>query len=384
MTDIQNKYQCCGCTACGTICKVNAISFHDDQLGFKYPQINKILCINCGVCFNICPFNIKKRVTEKPANNYKQKAFAARHNNPSEIASSRSGAVFTALSDRVLLNSGVIYGAGFDSHFATIHKRSETKDKCSEFKGSKYTQSDINEIVKQVICDLKNGKTVLFSGTPCQIYCIKKVTPQRLQDKLITIDVICHGVASPKIWNEYLNFLENKEKNKITHVNFRDKEIFGWSGLHKESFTFSDGIKRTYHYTFYQPYLLRPSCHRCPFSNLNRCSDITIGDFWGIDKIDKSFNPNDTGCSLVICNTSKGESILKDASKDLRIKEFNLKDCLQPNLLHPTEEDKKRAIFERDYIAHGFKYVYFKYGNVGIRYYLNRIKNLIRRLWRLN
>lgn len=379
MIEVRDKHFCCGCKACGIICKVGAISFHRDSLGFDYPLVDKTLCSGCNACDNVCPF-VKEQVSE--SDNYKQRAFAARHIDQNEISTSRSGAVFVALSDCVLNDEGVVYGAAFDDHLTVTHKRGTTKTECAEFKGSKYTQSDILRISTRVMEDLQNDKTVLFSGTPCQINCIKKIIPKKLHDKLITVDVVCHGVASPKVWSDYLSFLENKEKQKIVSANFRDKNIYGWSGLHKESFTYSDGIKRTYHYDFYQPYLLRPSCHRCPFARLNRCSDITIGDFWGIDRLDKTFNPDDTGCSLVICNTLKGEMLFKIASTYLTIKEFCISDCLQPNLLHPTGEDKRSEAFEKDYRERGFSYVYRKYGNVGARFIVNKSINLLERLWK--
>ena len=380
MINVVNKYLCCGCTACEFVCKVKAITFVKDALGFAYPQVNKAICVNCGYCNNVCPFYNKDEKINSISDS-RQRVFAVRHNDSSEIATSRSGAAFIALSDSILQKGGVIYGAAMDNNFATMHKRSENRISCKEFKGSKYTQSSIHEIIPLVINDLKGGRIVLFSGTPCQIHCINKVVPQKLQDNLITVDIICHGVASPKVWDDYLHYIEKKEKKKIIQVNFRDKEIFGWSGLHKESFTFENNVKQTYHYTFYEPYLLRLSCYNCPFSNLVRHSDITIGDFWGIDKLDRAFNPNDTGCSLVISNTAKGEKTLMNASKDITAKEFSIKDCIQPNLLYPTKEDKRRRDFEKDYTSKGFRYVYHKYGNVGIKYYSSKIKNIITRLW---
>lgn len=379
MIDVRDKHFCCGCKACGIVCKVKAISFCEDPLGFSYPLVDKNRCTGCNACVRACPFANGNAV--KPTD-YEQRAYAARHNDLNEISSSRSGAVFVALSDSVLNSGGVVYGAALDDQITVVHARGTTKEECVKFKGSKYTQSDLGGITLQIINDLDNNKTVLFSGTPCQVNSVKRTIPSRSLDRLITVDVICHGVASPKVWKDYISFLEGKEKKKIINANFRDKGIYGWSGLHKESFTYSDGIKRTYHYNFYQPYLLRPSCSKCPFANLNRCSDITIGDFWGIDGLDRTFNPDDTGCSLVICNTIKGERILMDASKGLRLREFDIMDCLQPNLVHPTVEDKRSVPFEKDYSRLGFVYVYKKYGEVGVKHIYRRSINLLNRLWK--
>lgn len=379
MIDISDKHFCCGCKACGIVCKVNAISFGKDSLGFLYPQVNKNLCSGCNACVKVCPFASGSVV--EPTK-YIQRVYAARHIDSNEISTSRSGAAFVALSDTILNSGGVVYGAALDDHITVTHARGATKAECIKFKGSKYTQSDLGGIGKQIINDLNNNITVLFSGTPCQVNCIKRTTPSKLIDRLVTVDVICHGVASPQVWKDYISFLERKKKKKIIYADFRDKGIYGWSGLHKESFTYSDGTKQTYRYNFYQPYLLRPSCSKCPFANINRCSDITIGDFWGIDNYDKTFNPNDTGCSLVICNTIKGERVLMDASKYLRLKEFGISDCMQPNLLYPTPEDKRSEMFENDYRQRGFEYVLHKYGESGVKYIYRRSINLLSRLWK--
>ena len=165
MINILDKKDCCGCTACENICPKQAIVMKPDVLGFLYPEIDKNNCIDCGRCDKVCSFNDNY---DKSLNLYEPIAYAARHKNLEEVMKSQSGAAFVVLSDYVLENGGVVYGVGYNGHFIATHKRAVTKEQRDEFRGSKYVQSDLTGIFKQVKADLKNGLTVLFSGTPCQ------------------------------------------------------------------------------------------------------------------------------------------------------------------------------------------------------------------------
>ena len=165
MIDINDKHNCCGCTACESICPHQAITMKPDVLGFKYPEVDKDKCTDCGLCEKVCAFNDNY---DKSLNLPQPQAFAARHKDMSEIMKSRSGAMFAAISDFVLDKDGVVYGAGYEGHFVVTHKRAASKEERDEFRGSKYVQSDLSGVFKQVKDDLKNGLTVMFSGTPCQ------------------------------------------------------------------------------------------------------------------------------------------------------------------------------------------------------------------------
>lgn len=300
-----NKADCCGCSACMTVCPHDAISMIPDDLGFLYPEIDSEKCVECGLCKTVCSFNsnyCKKDNFEKPI------AYAVRHKDITEVDTSRSGAMFIALSDWILDNGGAIYGVGYVDHFRVVHKRATTKEERNEFKGSKYVQSDMNSTFKQVKADLEAGITVLFSGTPCQTSGLRSSLLNTDVKNLFVCDIVCHGVPSPYIWRDYLLYLETKYKNQILKVNFREKTKFGWSA-HKESYDFSNKHVYANFYTnlFYEHITLRHSCGICHYTNLQHPSDITLADFWGWEKTDANLNLDDKGISLVLVNTTKGQ-----------------------------------------------------------------------------
>lgn len=234
MITIKNPADCCGCTACASICAHDAIIMKPDALGFLYPEVDKEKCTDCGLCEKVCAFHDNY---DKTLNLPKPDAYAARHKDMHEVETSRSGAAFIAISDYIIEQGGVVYGAGYADHFRVVHKRATTKEERDEFKGSKYVQSDLTEIFRQVKKDLKSGKTVLFSGTPCQTAGLHSYVGKKLRENLVLVDIVCHGVPSPYVWRDYLAYLEKKHGAEICYVNFRDKEMFGWKA-HKETFKF--------------------------------------------------------------------------------------------------------------------------------------------------
>ena len=316
MIEIKNPAECCGCTACASICPKEAITMIPDVLGFKYPKVDLSKCIECGLCEKVCAFNDNY---DKSPNLKEPEIYAARHKDMHEIETSRSGAAFIAISDYILENGGIVYGVGYKDHFRVAHKRATTKEERNEFKGSKYVQSDLDGIFRQVKEDLKQGYTVLFSGTPCQTAGLNSFIGKKLRENLVLVDIVCHGVPSPYIWRDYINYVENKYKNKIIKVDFRDKSRIGWSG-HIESFMFNNGRKiesRIYTDLFYQHIMLRPSCSNCHYTNFNRPSDFTIADYWGWERISNKFNLDNKGCSLLLINTPKGQNIFEKIKHEL-------------------------------------------------------------------
>ncbi len=195
-----------------------------DDLGFLYPTVDTEKCNDCGLCEKVCAFNpgySKEENLKTPL------VYAVRHKNIREIETSRSGAVFIALSDWVLNNGGVVYGAGYTDHFRVVHKRAKTKQERDEFKGSKYVQSDMSDVFKQVKVDLKAGLKVLFSGTPCQTSGLRASLLKTDMTNLYLCDIVCHGVPSPRFWKDYLAFIEKKQKDTAIKVDFRDKNQGG-------------------------------------------------------------------------------------------------------------------------------------------------------------
>lgn len=310
MIQITNKADCCGCTACASVCAHHAINMEPDAMGFLYPKIDTDKCTECGLCEKVCAFNPNY---DKSLNLSEPQIYAARHKDIHEIETSRSGAAFIAISDYVLEQGGVVYGAGYAEHFRVVHKRATNKEERNEFKGSKYVQSDLRDIFPQVKADLKQGLIVLFSGTPCQTAGLASYIGKRLREKLILVDIVCHGVPAPYIWRDYLTYLEKKYKQPIVEVNFRDKSRVGWNE-HIESFVFQDGSKKefnTYTYLFYRHIMLRPSCSKCHYTNFKRPSDFTLADYWGWEKLSPDFNKDNKGCSLLLINSEKGLEIFE-------------------------------------------------------------------------
>lgn len=383
MIKITDKSACCGCSACVSICAHKAIAMKPDGMGFLYPEVDEGKCVDCGLCNQVCTFN---PTYDKSQNLDLPDVYAVRHKNMDEIETSRSGAVFIALSDWILEQGGLVYGAGYEGHFRVVHKRAVSKEERNEFKGSKYVQSDLKDTFLQVKKDLKQGYKVMFSGTPCQTSGLLSYLRTLKQDisQLYVVDLVCHGVPAPYVWRDYLGYMEKKYHTKITSVNFRDKSQVGWTA-HKESFNLGNKYVCTSTYTdlFYKHIMFRHSCGVCPFTNLKRPSDFTIADFWGWERVDKNLNVDDKGVSLLLVNSKKGRSLLEKIESHINYWRTDTLHCMQPNLEYPSNISSLREDFERDFISRGFVYCGRKYGNMGLKYQLlgiiRKIKHIILR-----
>ncbi len=378
MIQVQDKRECCGCTACASICNHEAIHMQVDEMGFKYPVVDISKCVECGLCEKVCAF----QEHYDTASNFQEPfVYAVRHKNNKEIKTSRSGAMFTALSDFIFERKGIVYGVGFADHFRVVHKRITNREDCKDLKGSKYVQSDLTDIFRSVKKDLADGFPVLFSGTPCQTSGLHSFLGKKEWENLYLCDIVCHGVPSPKVWADYLEYVETKENRLIEKVNFRDKER-GWKA-HFESFVFQGGkkiITRTFTDLFYKHLILRPSCSSCKFTNTRRPSDITIADFWGWEKAVPGFNDDDLGCSLVFVNTPKGDQLFKHILPEIHAIQTDLAHCMQPNLEHPSVFSPKYDSFWKDYQRKGFDFVVKKYGDKGFRHKISQFKSKVKRI----
>lgn len=384
MIKIDTPQNCCGCTACASICPKQAITMQPDALGFLYPIVDAGRCTNCGLCEKVCAFN----------ENYDKNTdgildvYAVRHKKIEEIEKSRSGAMFIAITDYILENGGVVYGAGYCDHFHVVHKRAATVAERDEFRGSKYVQSDLGNTFTQVATDLKNGLLVCFSGTPCQTAGLHSFlkTKKTNTEKLLLVDIVCHGTPSPYIWRDYLAYIEKRHKGKATTISFREKDVLGWAS-HKESFTINNKkiITNTYTDLFYKHIMFRHSCGTCHFANTQRPSDITIADFWGWEKVNPQFNKDNKGVSLVLVNSKKGLFLFKKTASHITSIKTELELALQPNLCHPSEISPSRIEFENNYARKGFIYVAKKYGNLGLKEQLKQKYPIIEKLmWNIN
>lgn len=289
-------------------------------------------------------------------------AYILKHNDFRTRISSRSGGAFTAISDLILDKDGVIYGVALIDNIYARHIRVETVEGRNSMRGSKYIQSSIGDCYKKALEDLKNEKWVLFSGTPCQIAGLKTFLGKEYE-KLVTVDIACYGVPSPKIWRDYIFYLEKLCKKKVIKANFRNKYKFGWVAA-KETITFADSSKKDFGIftnLFYSNKILRPSCYQCPFKTLDRTSDFTIGDAWGIDKANPEFN-DDNGVSIVLVNTEKALALF-DSIQCATTKVVNISDYMQPPFQYAHKSPDNREDFWKYYRDHSFKQVVEKYKN---------------------
>lgn len=359
--DKREKKDCCGCSACSDVCPVNAIEMREDEEGFLYPHITRDLCIHCGKCDRVCGFvPVEKRVEHYSL----PKAYGVKHLDDNVRISSRSGAAFIAFSDIILKQRGVVYGAVMQDDFSVSHVRAINCTERDKMKKAKYVQSNTTGIYHQVGKDLKSGKSVLFSGTPCQVAGLRAYLEEMKIDdsKLCCCDLVCHGVPSPAIWKDYIRYIQKRYGKKIIKADFRDKE-FGWDS-HCESFVLESSSKkivsRDYTDLFYDHIMFRPSCYNCQFANIYRPGDLTLADFWGIEKNDASFNDN-RGVSLVLVNTEKGMQIFEQTKKDFSFFECKIENCIQPTLVKPSSMSWRRDEFWKDYRKMDFSSFLKKY-----------------------
>ena len=305
MIELHDKADCTGCSACANLCPRGCITMTDDSEGFLYPEVNTDMCVDCGLCKEVCP------MMNKPIPNYIKGVYGAKNKDDSVRFTSSSGGMFTLFAEDVLKKGGIVVGATLDETFTVRHCIVDSIDALSKLRGSKYVQSIIGDIYTKVRTHLRTGKTVLFSGTPCQIAGLKKFLIKPFSN-LITIDVVCHGVPSPKVYRKHLAEIASKAGEPISCVRFRDKSN-GWKQGETLFFTEHSKVgapkrQEPYMRLFLNNIIIRPSCGNCAFNNKRSLADITIADYWGIDKQFPEFD-DDKGVTLVIVNTETGQTI---------------------------------------------------------------------------
>ena len=284
--------------------------------------------------------------------------FAVKHKDEFTRANSRSGGIFTAISDQ-FLNGGVVYGCIMGTQYKAVHIRATTKEQRDLMRGSKYIQSDIGDSFKNIKTDLENGYNVLFSGVPCQVAGLRNYL-RKDYDNLVCIDILCHGVPSPKVWKTFVEWNEKKNDALAKIVNFRDKSEVGWRD-HVESLTFEDGKKISS--SVYGHNSLRMSCYHCPFKNLNRVGDISIADYWGIENNVPEFDDN-KGVSLVLINTDKGMKYFENAKSVVDWKATSIETSMQNALRISYPEPETRDQFWKDFESKDFTYIAKRYGGL--------------------
>ena len=332
---ITNKALCCGCEACVQVCSHNAITMQEDNEGFRYPIVNNKLCVECGRCENVCQYNVAP--IKYSDNKY---VFGGYHLNPEVRFESTSGGAFSAIVDVFCDENYVIFGAeakGLD----VFHNYIIDKTELSKFRKSKYSQSKIGSAYKDVKRFLKEGKKVLFSGTPCHIAGLKSYIGNTNQDNLLTVEVICEGVPSPLYVRKLNKYIKEKHGSNIENIDYRysGKSLFSkgkWDFQQMKITTVdmkSELCKDRWFNPFWSIWLnhlmSRPSCYQCPFTSSERVADITLGDLWGVHIYCPELYGGNGGSSLIVCNSDKGKTVVKKAQQTMYGHELVFEEALR-------------------------------------------------------
>lgn len=380
----ENKEDCCGCGACFNACPKQAISMAEDEYSFLYPEINHEICIGCGLCKEVCGYQTVKEMNS-PLSTY----VAATRN--TDILKSASGGAFACIASGILDQGGIVYGASMetvDGLLTPVHIGIESKDHLTKLQGSKYVQSSIGNIYKKVKQQLITGRMVLFSGTPCQVAGLKSFLRQKDYKNLLLIDIICHGVPTVGFFNAYVSELEKKVKGKIFGFKFRDKS-HGWSLVGRADYYTSKrnpnsklifARESSYYQLFLKGDIYRENCYQCKYASPNRPGDITLGDFWGIEKEHPDYLAANggifdeaKGISCLIVNSDKGREILSQFASGMFLGKSTFEKAAKQNgqLLHPTAESSRRTFLLDLYKNEGYSAVekWFR-KSIGVKLYV--------------
>lgn len=361
MIHISQKEDCCGCHACSTACPLGCIDMVADLEGFLYPQINDSICVDCGICEKVCPMLIPPPQGGEPPT-----AFAAWHRDATIRAESSSGGVFSALMRLSLELDGVVVGAAFDGDLTLRHQSAQNEIESYKFRGSKYLQSVIGDVYREVKDFLQQGRFVLFSGTPCQVAGLYSYLGE-YDDNLLTCDLACHGVPSPKVFAAYKENLEHCHAAKVERIAFRRKD-YGWKRF-SVAMSFDNATEYRQDLTedpfmlgFLRNTYLRPSCHCCHFSRLPRVADISLADFWGVGYHHPQWD-DDKGTSLVLIQSEKGQQIFDTISDELVVHEADLDEAIRfnPCICGSVPPGENRQAFFRDLDLIPFEQMVRKY-----------------------
>lgn len=388
----KSKDRCCGCSNCYNICPRNAISMNSDEYGIDYPNINEELCISCGLCKSVCIYNNEsiRKDTEI--------VYAASSRNDKDIKESTSGGAFFIIAKQFIKNGGVVYGCEMGKNndiCSPSHIRVSNINDLRKLRGSKYSQSVLSECFKKIKRDLISDLKVLFSGTPCQVAALYKYLQKTKIDNLYTIDIICHGVPGTKFFENYISFLEAKIGGSISNFIFRDKTE-GWGLRGKIEYIDKKGENKTkiiplqfssYYASFINSDTYRDSCYSCDFADRSRVSDLTLGDYWNIEKehpeylISNGGNLDiNLGISCILVNGDKGQQLLNESNDNLYLYTSSFEKVSKHNhqLISPSIPGEYREKYKEAYKDGGYKaFDKLYYEILGSKKLLYKIWNII-------
>lgn len=371
---INNKKDCMGCHACASICPKSCISMESDKEGFLYPNVDYNLCIRCKQCINVCPIINKEEVMNDPV------AYSCINNDETIRLDSSSGGIFTLVAERVIARDGAVFGATFNDQFEVEHVFVETKENLEQLRGSKYVQSKIGNSYKKAKEFLDSGREVLFTGTPCQIAGLKSYL-DKLYTNLSTMDIVCHGVPSPDVWHKYVEFRETVAGSLAQRIAFRRKDE-GWkrysvSFLFKNNTEYRQNLRNDlFMRAFLKDVCLRPACYDCKYKGLNRQSDLTLADFWGVQNILPEMD-DDKGTSLIFVNSEMGQRLFNEVKDKMLYQEVDINEAVKYNsaAIKSVKYNPKRDGFMAEKESLPFDKLVAKYCNEPLQ---RRIRNKVR------
>lgn len=405
----ENKKECCGCSACVQICPQGCIGMAEDSEGFRYPEIDADRCVNCNLCEKVCPIaHCRKSDSDAVNESRYPKTIGGWHKKEEVRQASSSGGAFTLFAEYILKEDGVVYGCTLKEDFHAEHIRVERIEDLDKLRGSKYIQSDINNVYREIKEYLDKGRKVLFTGTPCQCAGLHRFlevsdASHRNSEKyanLYICDFICHGVPSVKVFKSYINHLEKKYQDKIVSFRFRNKDR-GWNPtglqlgteaefLHLGKKRFAPAFRDSFMNGFLDDLYLRPSCYSCAFKSLPKYyTDFTVADFWGVKKADAGLYDG-KGTSLVMIHTEHGQELFEIVKENFLYKEVDFKSAIRKNksLVQSASPNPQRERFFFDYKNKPFKKIALTYMNgfswashKAMKIIWNGIEKIIRMIW---
>jgi len=339
---VTNKASCTGCRACEQLCPAKCIEMKEDEEGFIYPHIDETKCINCGLCKMQCPQLKTERM------NHEKEVFAVKAKDKQVAHKSTSAGVAYLLSKKTIEENGIVYGCAYNEKLEPNQIRVTNKQDLEKLRGSKYVFSNTLDTFTKAKKDLEEGKKVLYIGTPCQIAGLYAFLRKEYEN-LLTIDIVCHGVPSTKLFKKYIEYLEEKYKAKIENYEFRNKdkaiwgEFFAKVTMQNNKVKYINADEDPYYSNFLKGTIYRECCYECKYADMNRVGDITLADFWGIEKENIHFYEKE-GVSLVIVNTSKGKRNFEEIKNDIDWEKHTEEQASRRNgnLSHPTKRTEQR------------------------------------------